>query len=113
MTLKKYYASKHWRTFRLSLTQPEDCQCQICGLNRWERYKKKPGFKKPKRIHIHHKNYDCLGKEKRSDVLILCGPCHDYGHATEMLSRTRGGIYKTIYDLYKLNTQWQYKKRAK
>lgn len=113
-TLTKYYKSSHWRKLRLSITTPKDCHCEICGKPRYTKFKKKEGYKKHfNRMEIHHLHYNTLGKEERGDLICLCNNCHQLGHTLEMMDRTRGGIFSTLYNLYKENTKWDYKKREK
>lgn len=122
MTLKQYYATKHWKEFRQAITIDKKCECQICGLPRWNKYKNKKVwneetktydsvYKKPKRIEIHHKTYDTLGEESRCDVIALCPNCHKFMHMMEMMSRTRSGFFQAIYEFMLVNTEWGYKKR--
>lgn len=109
---KDYIKTPHWRKFSKSILDDEDCVCEICGKNRWNgvyiRGKKKGKRKRTCQFHIHHKNYNHLGEENRSDVLSLCAPCHKTVHDIEMLSRTRQGIWEKIYSIIKEFTLWEY-----
>jgi Pyruvate/2-oxoacid:ferredoxin oxidoreductase delta subunit len=113
ISLKDYYKTSHWRNFRKRLLEDKKCECEICGGARWEKYKRKEGYKKPRVFNIHHKHYTTLHREKRSDVLVLCQSCHKFCHDAEMMSRTRGEIYTTIYQLILDQTPWEYRKRGK
>ena len=53
---KKYWASKY----------PKNCY--VCGKARH------PG------MHLHHTTYIRLGKERLSDLVPVCEPCHKYIH---------------------------------
>ena len=115
MTLAEYYKTSHWRKFRLGITMKDDCHCEMCGRNRWEFYKikSKRGQRKKKpalRINIHHKHYDTLGEEKRSDVLALCSMCHDTMHALHTLSKI-DSKYEFAYEYLRNNSKWEHKKR--
>lgn len=33
---------------------------------------------------VHHKHYQCLGKERDEDLVVLCRPCHEYQHSNDM-----------------------------
>lgn len=107
-----YIKSKHWRDFRKSL-DTDDASCQLCGKMKWTMYKtgSRAGTRKKKpncQFQCHHKNYDNLGEETRDDVLLTCRTCHSLGHDLEMASRTRGGVYKQLYDLFCALTPWEY-----
>lgn len=110
LRLQDYYKTKHWREFRLSITNNKSCKCDICGQKRWEKYKRKEGWKTPTRMEIHHKHYNSLYKEKRRDVMCLCSNCHKYGHLLEILSR-RNNLYKIYYENFKAETGWNYERR--
>ena len=115
ITLKKYYKTKHWKELRNKLAFGDDARCEICGAHRWEVYLigKKKGQRKPKavnKIHLHHKNYDRLGKEKREDLMLLCNSCHKSGHMLEKM-KNRDDLYKDIYNIFKKRSGWDYKKR--
>lgn len=115
MKLSDYYKTKWWRKFRFSITSKDDCKCEMCGRNRWAFYKvgKRKGLRKPKpalRISIHHKHYDTMGEESRSDVLSLCSSCHDTMHALHTMSKWTEE-YKHVYDYLLENTKWEHKKR--
>ena len=97
------------------LDDPEVC-CAICGQPRWTKYKvgKKKG--KKRRVdkstwNLHHLNYDHLGEEEVGrDVMVLHHSEHDFGHTLEMLSRTKGGVYVELYEIFKERTGWEYEK---
>ena len=62
----KYLKSKHWREFRKYVYGTVGRRCCKCS----SRFK----------VQIHHKNYDCLGKEKLKDVMVLCERHHLLEH---------------------------------
>jgi len=114
-TLRQYYKTKHWATLRNKIAYGDNAMCQICGAHRWENYKigPKKGTRKPKsvnQLHLHHLNYDRMYKENRSDLMLLCNSCHKFGHMLEKLSR-RFPLYKDMYNKFKKDTGWEYKKR--
>jgi hypothetical protein len=109
LTLNEYYSTKWWREFRFALLDNKYCKCDLCGRLRWESYKRKQGWKKPIVFNIHHKVYH-LFKEKKDDVLVLCLSCHQWAHDTEMMSRTRGGVYTEAYTLLKEKTPWLFER---
>lgn len=119
MTLKSYYSSKYWRSFRSSLLEDIDVKCEICGRPKWSIYKKttkkhKPGDKKRLiTLSVHHKTYKRLGHEKRSDVLCLCRFCHELGHSLQRASELKPDVYSHLYNSFKDTTAWDYEKRPK
>lgn len=64
---RQYLASAHWKAFRLSVIAQRGTHCELCkALNI-----------KPE---VHHLNYQCVGREVESDVIVLCGDCHRLSH---------------------------------
>ena len=61
---KAFLRSKHWKEFREKLIKKRGKRCQACGI-----YKK--------RIEAHHATYERFGgKERESDIFLLCYSCH-------------------------------------
>lgn len=73
-----YLKSKEWQRTRLrrllranldddfNVIQCDDSECQMwfpLGL-----------------VEVHHKNYKRVGRERMSDLEVLCGGCHNYRH---------------------------------
>ena len=111
---KGYYSSKHWIGFRKPLTDDKECICEVCGSKRWKQYKrntksnKKGDWKKPTTTYpVHHKHYNTVGKEKRSDVIVLCSSCHTFLHEAHRMKR-KGGVYDEIYNMILNNTSWSF-----
>ena len=116
-TLRQYYKTKHWTELRNKYAYGDDAECQICHCKRWENYKigPKKGQRKPKsvnQLHLHHKNYDRLGKEKREDLMLLCDSCHKLGHQLQRM-QNRFPLYKEMYEDFKKKTGWDYNRRKK
>jgi len=59
---KAYLSSKEWKEKRKEFLESANYECEDCG---------------GKATQVHHLNYDCLGKEKESDVVVLCKQCHE------------------------------------
>ena len=57
-----YLKTKHWKYFREKSIEDKNYKCEQCESS----YE----------LDVHHKNYDCLGKETFSDVKVLCIDCH-------------------------------------
>lgn len=114
-TLKQYYKTEHWKKLRNKISYRDDAQCEICGAHRWENYKigPKKGQRKPKSVnhlHLHHKHYDTMLNESRSDLMLLCDSCHKFGHMLEKM-KNRHPMYKKMYDEFVKETGWQFKRR--
>ena len=62
-----YMGSPEWKNFRRMALAKASHRCQVCGSNL--------------NLQVHHNNYDRLGCELLSDVVVLCEPCHNLHHA--------------------------------
>ena len=58
----KYLQSKSWKERRNKLREAWGNKCICCYGT--------------ENLHIHHMNYDCLGKETMKDAVLLCKGCH-------------------------------------
>jgi 5-methylcytosine-specific restriction endonuclease McrA len=65
MPRKLYYATRHWREFRMEIIALHDHKCAICG--------------KMAKI-VHHNHYESIGQEQAADVELLCSSCHTSLH---------------------------------
>lgn len=54
--------------------------CELCGLASLDPLGQHPIAV---RFHVHHRNYDHLGYELDSDLMLLCSPCHNLIHRPE------------------------------
>jgi 5-methylcytosine-specific restriction endonuclease McrA len=61
-----YLASQWWKDFRKMILCERGHICQTCGAMRT--------------LQVHHIDYSRLGKEKRTDVVVLCKMCHKRTH---------------------------------
>jgi len=66
MDYQEYLQTDHWKQVRKRARKRAGNHCQICG-NR-------------SKLETHHNNYDNLGHEKNSDVIVLCDSCHMLFH---------------------------------
>lgn len=41
-------------------------KCSKCGIRQ--------------KLHVHHLNYDRLGNELQSDLMVVCNNCHNWFH---------------------------------
>ena len=73
MSITKRYAeyieSPGWAAKAQSAKQRAGQKCQLCGAKR-----------KDVKLHAHHNTYQRLGREKNTDLLVLCEPCHGRHH---------------------------------
>lgn len=62
MNYDSYLQSKHWKTFSAAYRKKHKRCCEFCGsIGRTE---------------LHHITYERLGRERNSDVVLLCEDCH-------------------------------------
>lgn len=62
----RYLRSPLWRLRRRIWILRAGGRCERCGSRR--------------RLTIHHRSYRRLGRERRSDIAVLCSPCHRAAH---------------------------------
>lgn len=73
-TYDEYLASPEWRSRREWALERADRRCQLCNTTRTP-------------LHVHHRTYERLGAELPSDVIVLCGQCHQTFHDERVLER--------------------------
>jgi len=61
-----YYKTEHWRERRKEAIEDAGGMCDECGS--------------VKELHVHHRNYNSLFKEKDRDLIVLCKKCHEDLH---------------------------------
>ena len=63
---KKYLLSRAWKRKRDKVLKRANYKCQICKTrNAWQ---------------VHHKTYKRIFKERLSDLVAICGVCHQGEH---------------------------------
>lgn len=65
-----YLHTKHWKTKRRKIYLLRNKTCQMC----------KKVIKNGESYNVHHKNYNRVGNEKDSDLMLLCPECHKLLH---------------------------------
>ena len=60
----KYIKSARWRNISEAMKKHANYVCARCKTHTTV-------------LEVHHKNYDRLGKERMSDLEVLCKSCHD------------------------------------
>lgn len=68
---RKYIKSKAWQRIRTRAIEHADGQCRKCGSRM--------------NIQVHHKHYQTLGRERLSDLDVICRQCHADGHLADVL----------------------------
>ena len=63
---KAYLETRHWNKKRHEAIKFHEGKCSECGMDRY--------------LQVHHLNYDSLGNEAMSDLLVLCRDCHSLLH---------------------------------
>lgn len=67
---QEYLSTEHWRKVRLKALRRAGNKCQLCNRSDGQ-------------LHVHHRTYERRGKEKASDVIVLCKDCHEKHHGRE------------------------------
>jgi 5-methylcytosine-specific restriction endonuclease McrA len=64
-----YIKSDAWKTRSRQAKVRAGYHCQLCN---------KPG--NDHNLHTHHNNYEHLGQELETDLIVLCNDCHKKHH---------------------------------
>lgn len=67
----EYLKTEAWQEQRAKIFRRDGFQCVCCGA--------------AKNLEVHHITYKNLGAEEKSDLVTLCGDCHEKVHSGEML----------------------------
>lgn len=70
MSYGQYLKTRHWQGMRKQALARADNKCEICGSDRF--------------LNVHHEIYRGRGKEKLSDLKVLCSGCHCNEHEGEV-----------------------------
>lgn len=65
-TYKEYLKSQQWDSRRREKLKRAGYKCEKCTTT--------------KNLHVHHKTYKRIFKEKMSDLIVLCSICHGLYH---------------------------------
>lgn len=65
-TYQEYLNSPWWKHRREQAKKNAGYKCERCSAKG--------------RLEVHHRHYKTLGREKRADLEVLCGSCHDRCH---------------------------------
>jgi 5-methylcytosine-specific restriction endonuclease McrA len=77
MDYHSYLQSEAWNQKRKKRLAKDKYRCQDCGVE---------GVP----LHVHHRTYKRLGRERMSDLVSVCPSCHDARHGRySILDRLR------------------------
>lgn len=71
-----YLKTKHWQRVRKRALKRADNHCQLCNS--------------VYDLNAHHNSYERIGRERKSDVVVLCMRCHKHYHG--IMPSTAGNI---------------------
>lgn len=77
-----YINSAAWKKKRQLALKIHGDKCKICGTGR--------------RLQVHHKTYKRLGRERISDLQILCFDCHAMEHDNKVATDSLTQEYQMI-----------------
>jgi len=63
---RRYMRSKQWRARRDTAIMRAGYRCCVCGRVHMD----------TRKLQVHHKTYDRLGKERAEDLMVMCRRCH-------------------------------------
>jgi len=81
---EKYIESVRWRNISDAMKKHANYTCARCNTRTTV-------------LEVHHKNYDRLGKERMSDLEVLCIPCHNIADRKRVEKREERGKQRS-YD---------------
>lgn len=64
---QEYLRSAHWQKLREDRILRSGRQCKLCEAT-------------DRRLDVHHKTYERLGRELWDDLIVLCEVCHAFVH---------------------------------
>lgn len=70
MPYDEYLQTDHWKIVRKQALGRALYRCQVCNADQ-------------KRLDVHHRTYERLGREKPEDLTVLCCDCHKTFHESE------------------------------
>lgn len=69
---RRRLASAEWKRLRDQKLAEVQFRCEKCGISQWS-----------KPLEVHHLTYITLGRERLSDLQVLCDDCHRSLHQIE------------------------------
>lgn len=93
---QKYINSAQWKRLRKYAIEQAGGVCQQCGVTKYSRA-----------LEVHHLTYERLGKERLSDLKVLCDICHKGKHFKPGPGRNDNGQWvDRDYIMNKINGKW-------
>lgn len=80
---KEYMSSLEWRRTRRNYLAKRERKCEKCGIE--------------SPLHVHHRSYARLGRERHDDLRLLCQRCHLKLHRYQ---RESGFCLETATDMF-------------
>lgn len=62
-----YLKTDHWNAVRKTAIKRARNKCSLCNAETTT-------------LHVHHRTYERIGRERRADVIALCPKCHEKHH---------------------------------
>lgn len=90
---KEYLKSEHWQKIRMTAIKNADGRCQLCNSD--------------KRLEVHHRTYQRVGKENIKDLTVLCHKCHKkFSVVTKRKRRPNDGDMLKVLDSVTYAPAW-------
>jgi 5-methylcytosine-specific restriction endonuclease McrA len=83
-TYEVFLATNYWRNLRERAFEELGRSCRRCGQTEF--------------LHVHHKTYERLGRERISDLEVLCRRCHQTKHPDRRLGYEVSRIQADEYE---------------
>lgn len=81
-----YIASSRWKRLRDYKIDEVGGICERCGISKFS-----------VKLDVHHKTYENFGKEKLSDLMVLCRDCHQIADKERKIVVHDQIFYKRFY----------------
>jgi 5-methylcytosine-specific restriction endonuclease McrA len=77
-----YISSVEWRIKAYEAKRRAGWACMLCATTMW--------------LEVHHRTYARLGRERPSDLVVLCSHCHRRHHDTLESERAVGTSHEQL-----------------
>lgn len=75
MNYRRYLQSEHWKELSAAKLEDANFRCERCHRRT--------------QLEVHHLHYNSIGKERFTDLEVLCRACHQKHHDSEFAAKTR------------------------
>lgn len=86
---KEYLLSPEWKKIRKRILKRANYKCEICKVAR--------------AYQVHHKTYKRIFKERDTDLIAICGTCHQDKHKLLTDEEVERRVYELIKEEYWFN----------